>query len=339
MVWHPRRYQVRALAIAVTLATVYSLIATGPKALARQMIAEPATFPPQDSPWRKVAALAPVEKGQPFKGWFSDPTQPNFEYHVQVWRSGGGTLFTIPAEDTLQGAALRRLENLIPRERQFALLGAYGLAYVHWPALAAGDDFEPVHGDIMPGLFRLRHANFGNFTPTDIIKVADFDAFERMIPTTPIDWRRSVALDPATADKAGTGLVAAKRVSLPIVLTNGLRLEADTDGRSLLLLPRQFSNCYVWRADAGSSDKVTVVRANMLQVALLFEGSIKGKLDYVYRWGGDARCRAQDPAQALALGIRARHATEGRLGPIGKYVLVPAQDRAVARNLKRANAP
>jgi hypothetical protein len=75
----------------------------------------------------------------------------------------------------------------------------------------------------------------------------------------------------------------------------------------------------------------------MLQVALLFEGSIKGKLDYVYRWGGDARCRAQDPAQARALGIRPRPATEGRLGPIGTYVLLPAQQRALERNLARAN--
>ena len=43
--------------------------------------------------------------------------------------------------------------------------------------------------------------------------------------------------------------------------------------------------------------------------------------------------------EALALGIRARHATEGRFGPIGKYVLLPAQERAVARNLARANKP
>jgi hypothetical protein len=148
-----------------------------------------------------------------------------------------------------------------------------------------------------------------------------------------------VVLDPATADKVGTSLVAARRTSPPTVVTNGLRHEAETDGRSLLLLPRQFSNCYVWRPDPGTSDKVTVVRANMLQVALLFEGNIKGKLDYVYRWGGDAHCRAQDPAQARALGIRPHPIAEGRYGPIGRYVLLPTQNRAVARNLARANKP
>ena len=182
----------------------------------------------------------------------------------------------------------------------------------------------------------MRTANFGDFSPTETLTVEDFDKFETMIAGTPIDWRRTVVLDPGNAEKVGSGLVAARHVKNPIVVTNGLRLEAETDGRSLLLLPRQFSNCYVWRPDPGSSDKVTVVRANILQAALLFEGSIKGKLDYVYRWGGDPHCRAQDPVQARALGIRPYHITEGRFGPIGGYVLLPAQNRALERNLSRA---
>jgi hypothetical protein len=315
------------------------LIGSGPFKLALAMRAEPATFPPPDSPWRKIAQLVPAGKGQPFKGWFTDYTTTNPDYNVQVWRADGGTLFTIAAEDNLQGGALRRLERVGPLEHQLAMLGAYGLAYARRPALQAGDDFEPVRSDIMPGLFRVRNVNVGDFTPTEVVTVKDFDAFEHMISAGKTNWRRIVALDPATADNVGSGLVPAKRVSPPIVLTNGLRLEADADGRSLLLLPRQFSNCYVWRPDPGASDKVTIVRANMLQVALLFEGNIKGKLDYVYRWGGDARCRAQDPAQARALGIRPHHLDHGRMGPIGTYVLLPAQDRAVARNLKRANGP
>jgi hypothetical protein len=337
IVQYPGHYQGRGLAIAVILAAVVSLIQSGPTTLARKLVAAPVTSPPPDSPWRRIAELVPVEKAQPFKGWFADPTQPNFEYHVQVWLGGGATLFAIPAEDTLQGAGMRRLELIGPLERQFALLGAYGLAYVHWPALQAGDAFEPVRNDIMPGLFRVRAVNLGDFTPTEVIKVNDFDKFEVMVASTPIDWRRTVALDPATAEKVGNALVAARLVTPPIVVTNGLKVEAETGGRSLLLLPRQFSNCYVWRPDPSSSNKVAIVRANMLQVALLFEGSIKGKLDYVYRWGGDARCRAQDPAQARALGIRPRPATEGRLGPIGSYVLLPAQQRALERNLARAN--
>ena len=342
MVQHPRRYHKRGLAIAVVLAAAVSLIGTGPKILARDMVSAQVTFPPPDSPWRRVAQLVPVQKGQPFKGWFADFSATSLDYpkevalNIQVWLSGGGTLLANPAEGTLNDAAMRRLEAIIPFDRRIALLGAYGLAYVSNPKLQTDDFFESVGDNSIPDLFRVRTANLGDFSPTEILIVEDFDKFETMVAGTPIDWRRTVVLDPGNAEKVGSGLVAARHVINPIVVINGLRLEAETDGRSLLLLPRQFSNCYVWRPDPGSSDKVTVVRANMLQAALLFEGSIKGKLDYVYRWGGDPHCRAQDPVQARALGIRPYHITEGRFGPIGAYVLLPAQNRALERNLLRA---
>jgi len=332
----PHLFQKPALVAAVVLVAGVSFIGTGPRTLARDMVAAPVTFPPQDSPWRRIAQLVPVEKGQPFKGWVTDFTATDFAYNVQIWLSGGGTMFTIPAEDNLQGAAMRRLEAIAPVDRRVALLGAYGLAYAIYPEMKAGDVFSPVESEAIPGLVRVLAANLGDFTPTEVVTVENFDKFEAAVAEMPIDWRRTVFLDPANAEKVGKGLVAARRVTPPIVEINGLRLEAETDGRSLLLLPRQFSNCYVWQPDAGSSDKVAIVRANMLQTALLFEGSIKGKLDYVYRWGGDPRCRAQDPVQARKLGIRPHHITNGRFGPFGAYVLLPVQNRALERNLSRA---
>ena len=95
---HPRRYHKRGLAIAVVLAAAVSLVGTGPEILARDMVAAQVTFPPPDSPWRRVAHLVPVEKGQPFKGWFADFSATSLDYpqevalNVQVWLSGGGTL-------------------------------------------------------------------------------------------------------------------------------------------------------------------------------------------------------------------------------------------------------
>ena len=321
MVQHPRRYHKLGLAIAVVLAAAVSLIGTGPKTLAREMVAAQVTFPPPDSPWRRVAQLVPVQKGQQFKGWFADFSATSLDYpkevalNIQVWLSGGGTLLAMPAEGTLHDAGMRRLEALTPFSRRIGLLGAYGVAYVANPTLQADDVFASVADGAIPGLFRVRAANLGDFTPTEIVKVEDFDKFEIMVAETQIDWRRTVLLDPANAEKVESRLVTARHVAPPIVVTNGLRLEAESEGRSLLLLPRQFSNCYIWRPDPGSSDKVKVVRANMLQTALLFEGSIKGKLDYVYRWGGDPHCLAQNSVQARALGIRPYHITEGRFGP------------------------
>ena len=260
-----------------------------------------------------------------------------FMTNVHIWRSGGGTLFAMQAEDNLQGGALFRLGTLVPFDRRLALMGAYGAAYARLPAgVSAGAVVQPVMQDILPGIHRIVPSNLGEFTPTEIIKIENFDKFESWVSAESIDWRRTVFLDPLTAEKVGSGLVSAKRVAPPIVVTNGLRLAAETDGRSVLLLPRQFSNCYVWRPDKGSSPKVTIVRANMLQIALLFEGSISGTLQYSYRWGGSARCRATDPVQARALEIRPHPNKAGHLGPVGYYVLLPAQRHALERNLARA---
>ena len=334
----PRYYERGGLVGVATFVAALTLFGMGVKTFAYEMTAAPVTWPDPDGPWQKVAKLVPVERGKPFRGWFANFYGDDFISNVQIWRSGGATLFAMQAEGNLLGGALSRLGRLAPLDRRLALMGAYGLTYVRLPGDVPADDVvQPAKDDILSGIYRIVPTNLGDFTPTEIIKIENFDEFESLVSASDIDWRRTVFLDPVTADKVGKGLVSAKRVIPPVVVTNGLKLAAETDGRSVLLLPRQFSNCYVWRPDPGSSVKVTIIRANMLQVALLFEGTMSGTLKYYYRWSGSARCRAMDPVQARALEIRPLPNKVGHLGPLGYYVLLSAQRHAIERNLARAN--
>lgn len=344
-----RRRLLEALVIVfcVVVATAGTLAASAPGELATRMRSPPHTWPKRDSPWPAVARLVEVAPDRPFAGWFLDlaPEERGsvglivLYDNIHIWRSGGGTLFEVGPEVTLQMDALERLKKTVPLPRYVGLLGAFGLAYARLPAgtQIEGMSEEPALMRILPGLRRVPHANLGTFTPTSVMKVQTFQEFEKQVISAAIDWRRTVFLDPGTAERVGETLLPAARTSAPIVVTNGLRIEAESGGQSLLLLPRQFSNCYQWHPAVGSTGKVSVVRANMLQLALLFEGTISGELQFRYRWFGDHTCRSRDPAQAQALGIVPAPVAEGRIGLVSYYTLFKAQQRAVERAFERAS--
>lgn len=316
-------------------------------ALAARVASPPKTWPQADSRWPAVANLVNVEQGKAFAGWFLDLSPNSYGSsgnavllnNVDIWRSGGGTLFEMGPEVNLQMDALERLRGQVPLDRQIAWLGAYGLAYVRLsPASAAGTEIlENPMDNVLPGLRQVRYSNLGRFTPTNVVEVNNFADFSSHVISDTIDWRKTVFLDHEAAKVLGSNdLVSAKFVNTPLVVTNGLKITAETLGKSLLILPRQFSNCYIWRPAVGSNGEVSVVRANMLQLAILFRGSISGTLEFHYPWGGDPECRARDPVDARSLGITPPQIENRHFGPIGYYVLLRAQQHALARTIARA---
>ena len=175
----PRYYERSGLVIVAALVAVLTLFSMGVKTFAHEMTAAPTTWPDPNGPWQKVAKLVPVEKGKPFRGWFANFSRDDFKTNVQIWRSGGGTLFAMQAEDNLQGGALSRLGTLVPLDRRLALMGVYGVAYARLPeGVSAGAVAQPAKDDILSGIHRIVPANLGNFTPTEIIEIGNFDKFE-----------------------------------------------------------------------------------------------------------------------------------------------------------------
>jgi hypothetical protein len=78
---------------------------------------------------------------------------------------------------------------------------------------------------------------------------------------------------------------------------DGYDIAAESPGRSMLLLPLQYSHCLTIVGDVGPR----VVRANVLQTLLVFEGSIKIGLRNRLGLFGQAGCGLQDAGDAAAL--------------------------------------
>jgi hypothetical protein len=80
----------------------------------------------------------------------------------------------------------------------------------------------------------------------------------------------------------------------------GVRVTATSGGRSILLLPIQYSHALSARASRGSAK---LVRANLAQTGLVFEREVDVLL--TLRFGfGQTQGRAQDMTDTVTLGIR-----------------------------------
>jgi hypothetical protein len=80
-----------------------------------------------------------------------------------------------------------------------------------------------------------------------------------------------------------------------------LRLQANSDGRSILLVPLEFSRCL--EAKTAETDKPLLFRANLVETDILFSRRLDTTLSL--RTGPFIRpaCRLRDFQEARALGV------------------------------------
>jgi hypothetical protein len=91
----------------------------------------------------------------------------------------------------------------------------------------------------------------------------------------------------------------------------GYRIEADSPGTSLLVLPIEYSHCLRADLTTTGANLSRLLRANLTMAAILFSGRVEGTL--MLRYGPlSSRCRIEDwqDANALRLG-------EAREWPMG----------------------
>jgi hypothetical protein len=96
------------------------------------------------------------------------------------------------------------------------------------------------------------------------------------------------------------GLVAARNARLTF-RGAALQIEAESDGRSLLLVPLEFSRCL--EASVVAGEKPLLLRANLLETGVLFSGRLDATL--AIRTGPflDPACRLRDLLDARALRV------------------------------------
>lgn len=147
-------------------------------------------------------------------------------------------------------------------------------------------------------LYELDRPNLGNYSPTrslgalDIgpavaaMKSADFDPVESF--TGAPDGVEVGPLTPATdASMSFDGV--------------GLHVRAKTAGRSVLILPIEYSRCLEFVQAPGSTGRV--FRANVVEVGILFEGELETKLTLRHGPWSNPLCRIRDLMEMRELGL------------------------------------
>jgi hypothetical protein len=188
-----------------------------------------------------------------------------------------------------------RIRVTVPR---VGLLSALGVRYVLVRAGCGTEVAEPAEmalGDTDGCiLYELPAPNVGSYSPMRVIVSRSAADTVALLVAPGTDLRRDVVL---TAPLDGA-LVPARDASLRFV-DGGVAVSAKSDGRSLLLLPVQFSHALRARTKRGD---VRLVRANLAQTGLLFDREVDAFLTLDFGVGRTAG-RARDLADLDVLGI------------------------------------
>jgi hypothetical protein len=121
-------------------------------------------------------------------------------------------------------------------------------------------------------LFEVERPNLGNYSPTIVHKPAEASDIVARIADVAFDPSREVIGD---LPESGDGLVPASGARLTFE-TASLRVEARSSGRSILLLPLEFSRCL--KLTAAPSGEPRIFRANLLETGVIFSGSLDATL-------------------------------------------------------------
>jgi hypothetical protein len=191
-----------------------------------------------------------------------------------------------------------RVRVTVPR---VPLLRAMGVRFVLTAAANA-----PLFRDVpacrlVPGrdahllLYELAQPNIGNYSPTLTMVSRSAQETVSLLTASWFDPEQQVVL----TELPGGALVPASSASLRFV-DGGVRVTATSPGRSLLVLPLQYSHALRLRADAAGA---RLMRANLAQTALVFDRRVDAFITLEFGFGRVAG-RERDLADTAALGIR-----------------------------------
>ena len=149
-------------------------------------------------------------------------------------------------------------------------------------------------------LIELPHPNLGGYSPVLTVYADDFAATPRLMHQAGFDGRNTVVTEEHFDEK----LVQASDVELDYT-KDGLHLTAVSTGRSVLVLPAQYSHC--WTADGAGEPRL--FRANGAQLGVSFAGKLNARL--IFRLGPllAGACRVEDLRDMARLRIDQARAT------------------------------
>jgi hypothetical protein len=171
--------------------------------------------------------------------------------------------------------------------------------------------YETKAGDSTLRVFRIEDVNLGQFSPTRAHRVTTAAEAIAKLRASDFDPRRDVVVE----DSVASDLVSATSVSVIVDLGPSLVVQASSPGRSLLVLPFEYSHC-LRLTEAGG--RARLVPVNLQQTGLLFQGSVEARITYRFGLFGDSSCRGHDVRRANGLDLREVIPEPARLAPIPK---------------------
>ncbi len=156
----------------------------------------------------------------------------------------------------------------------------------------------PVEGRTLL-LYELANPNLGDYSPTTVQALPTAADIIARLADTNFDPAREIIADVAEDTRR---LTPARNPRLSFLGTT-LRIQAESDGRSILLIPLEFSHCL--DATAVDSARPLLFRANLLETGILFAGKLDATL--AIRAGPflNPACRLRDLLEARALRLGA----------------------------------
>jgi len=148
-------------------------------------------------------------------------------------------------------------------------------------------------GKLTHTIYGYNDTNAGNYSPTNVVIARDAPSMLKHFWRTSFDPRQSVVLSEGIEEplvQATSGKMFFER--------GAIRVQAESHGHSLLLLPLQYSRCLV----LSEGVKAKLLPANLVQTVVLFEGNIDLRIYFEYGLFRPG-CRRQDLADLAELGI------------------------------------
>jgi hypothetical protein len=139
--------------------------------------------------------------------------------------------------------------------------------------------------------------NLGDYSPTEVRKIATAAGIIARLADPNFDPTREIIADLPSDTKP---LMPARNARLTF-FGDSLRVQAESDGESVLLMPLEFSHCL--EADTGATGTPVLVRANLVETGILFSGRLDTRLSVHTGPFLNPSCRLRDLFDARALRV------------------------------------
>ena len=138
-------------------------------------------------------------------------------------------------------------------------------------------------------LYELADPNVGNYSPTEQAVYSSAKEALDIIGNPTFDFRKSMLVR-----KRIPGTLVPAKTSKVKIIGGRLDVEAESDGKSLIVLPFEYSHCLRVENKPGWTAKAPeLVRVNLDQIGLLFERGIKANIKFLFD-PFNSECRRRD---------------------------------------------